>query len=91
MKDKRKLSLPFVNLTLGIKSNIKKYVQECTKYQQNKVQHMKKTEELHPLEILKRIIGPLLRSNDKDTIVDLFTKIIRLKATTMAVSLEEIA
>ena len=33
-----------------IKSNIKKNVQECTKCQQNKVQHMKKVGELHPLE-----------------------------------------
>ena len=37
----------------GIKSNIKKYVQGYTKYQQNKVQHMKKAEELYPLKIPK--------------------------------------
>ena len=34
----------------GIKTDIKKYVQECFKYQQNKVQHMKKAGELHPLK-----------------------------------------
>jgi len=59
-------------------------------------------EELHPLEILQEswqeisieIIGPLSKSNRKDTIVvivDRFTKIVRLKATMMNVSLEEIA
>ena len=37
----------------GIKNNIKKYVQGYTKYQQNKVQHMKKTGELYLLEKLK--------------------------------------
>jgi len=40
------------------------------------------------------IIGPLPKSNEMDTIVvivDRFTKIIRLKATTMNVSLEGIA
>ena len=35
----------------GIKEDIKKYVQKCIKYQQNKVQHQKKAGELHPLEI----------------------------------------
>ena len=35
----------------GIKEDIKKYAQECFKYQQNKVQHQKKAGELHPLEI----------------------------------------
>jgi len=36
---------------LGLKKNIKKYVQGCFKCQQNKVQHQKKAGELHPLEI----------------------------------------
>jgi len=35
----------------GIKENVKKYVQECMKCQQNKVQYQKKAGELHPLEI----------------------------------------
>jgi len=62
---------------------------------------MKKTGELHPLktpegpwkEISIDIIGPLLKSNEKDTIVvvvDRFTKIIQLKATTTNILLEEI-
>jgi len=68
----------------------------------NKVQHQKKVGELHPLEILKgpwqeisiNIIGPLPKSNGMDTIViivDRFTKMIRLKVTTMNISLEGIA
>ena len=36
---------------LGIKEDVKKYVQGCFKCQQNKVQHQKKAGELHPLEI----------------------------------------
>ena len=36
----------------GLKEDIKKYVQECFKCQQNKVQHQRKTGELHPLDIL---------------------------------------
>ena len=32
---------------------MKKYIQEYFKCQQNKVQHMKKTRELHPLETLE--------------------------------------
>ncbi len=36
---------------LGIKENVKKYVQEYTKYQQNKVQYQKKARELYPLKI----------------------------------------
>ena len=36
---------------LGLKEDIKKYVQECVKCQQNKVQHQRKAGELHPLEI----------------------------------------
>ena len=62
---------------------------------------MKKKGELHPLktpegswkEISINIIRPLPKSNGKDTIVvivDWFTKIICLKATTMNVSSEEI-
>jgi len=35
----------------GLKEDIKKYIQECFKCQQNKVQHQKKARELHPLEI----------------------------------------
>jgi len=87
---------------LGIKGDIKKYVQRYTKCQQNKVQHMKKAEELHLLETLNRlwqeisidIIGPLLRLNNKNAIVVImnqFSKIIRLKAMTTIVSLEKIA
>ncbi len=63
---------------------------------------MKKTGELHSLKTLKgpwqeisiNIIGPLLKSNKKDTIiviVDQFSKMIWLKATTMNVLSEEIA
>ena len=62
---------------------------------------MKKTRELHSLkipegpwqEISINIIGPLPKSNEKDTIVvivDWFTKIVQLKATITNVSLEEI-
>jgi len=72
---------------LGLKENIKKYVQGCIKYQQNKVQHQWKPEELHSLEIPQglwqkisiNIIGPLPRSNRMDAIVvivDQFTKMI---------------
>ena len=86
----------------GIKNNVKRYVQGCFKCQQNKVQHMKRTRELYPLktpegpwkEISIDIIGPLPKLNRKDTIVvimDRFTKMIWLKATTINVSLEEIA
>ena len=86
----------------GIKEDIKKYIQECFKCQQNKVQHQKKMGELHLLEILQRpwqkisidIIGPLLKLNKKDTIVVIvnrFTKMVRIKTTTTNVSSEEIA
>jgi len=86
----------------GLKEDIKKYVQGCFKCQQNKVQHQGKAGELHQLEIPKgpwqeisiNIIGPLPKLNGIDTIVvivDRFTKIIRLKATTMNISLEGIA
>ena len=62
---------------LDIKEDIKKYVQECMKCQQNKVQHQKKAGELHLLEIPEGlwqeisidIIGPLPQSKGKDTIV----------------------
>ena len=35
----------------GLKEDVKRYIQECFKCQQNKVQHQKKAGELHPLEI----------------------------------------
>ena len=84
-----------------IKENIKSYIQRYFKCQQNKVQYQKKARKLHPLAILQRpwqkisidIIGPLPKSNRKDTIlviVDQFTKIIRLKTTLTSVSSEEI-
>ena len=87
---------------LGIKNNIKKYVQECVKYQQNKVQHMKKAGELYLLESLEKpwqeisidIMEPLPKSKELDAIVvivDQFTKMIQLKATTTTVSSGEIA
>ena len=86
----------------GQKKDVKKYVQGCFKCQPNKVQHQKKAGELHPLEIPQGpwqeisidIIGPLPKSNEMDAIViivDRFTKMIRLKATTTNVSSEEIA
>ena len=61
----------------GIRSNIKKYVQEYKKCQQNKVQHIKKAGELYLLETLEEpwweisinIIEPLPNSNSKDVIV----------------------
>ena len=70
-----------------LKEDVKEYIQGCFKCQQNKVQHQRKTEELHPLEIPQGpwqeisidIIGPLPRSNGMDAIVvivDRFTKII---------------
>ena len=85
----------------GLKEDIKKYVQGCFKYQQNKVQHQKKLEELHLLDISQGlwqeinidVIGPLPKSNGMDTIVIIvnrFTKIIRLKATMTNISLEGI-
>ena len=36
---------------LGLKEDIKKYVQDCIKCQQNKVQHQQKPGELYLLEI----------------------------------------
>ena len=61
----------------GLKEDIKKYIQECFKCQQDKVQHQKKAKELHLLEIPQEpwqeisinIIGPLLRSNRMDAIM----------------------
>ena len=35
----------------GLKEDVKRYVQSCFKCQQNKVQHQRKAEELHLLEI----------------------------------------
>ena len=72
---------------LRIKNNVKNYVQECFKCQQNKVQHMKKVGELYPLktpeglwqEISIDVIGSLPKSDGKDAIVvivDQFTKMI---------------
>jgi len=86
----------------GLKEDIKKYIQGYFKCQQNKVQHQRKAGELHPLEILEglwqeisiNIIGPLPKSNGMDAIVvivDRFTKMIRLKATTMNILSEGIA
>ena len=85
----------------GLKEDIKKYIQGCFKWQQNKVQHQRKTGELHPLEIPQGpwqeisidIIGPLPKSNGMDAIVVIvnrFTKMIRLKAATTNISLEGI-
>ena len=81
----------------GLKEDVKKYIQECFKCQQNKVQHQKKAGELCPLEIPQEpwqqisidIIGPLPKSNRMDAIVviiDRFTKMVWLKATTTNVS-----
>jgi len=86
----------------GLKEDVKKYIQGCFKCQQNKVQHQRKAGELHSLEIPKRpwqkisidIIESLSKLNRMDTIVvivDQFMKMIRLKATTTNISLEEIA
>ena len=86
----------------GLKEDIKKYVQGCLKYQQNKVQHQQRAGELHLLEIPKGpwqeisidMIGPLPSSNGMDAIlviVDRFTKMIRLKTITMNISSEGIA
>ena len=81
---------------LGLKKDIKRYIQGCFKYQQNKVQYQKKSEELHPLnipqglwqEISIDVIRPLSKSNEIDAIVvivDRFMKMIRLKATTVKI------
>ena len=86
----------------GLKEDVKKYVQGCVKCQQNKVQHQKRAGKLHLLEILEEpwqdisidMIGPLPRLNEMDAIlviVDCFTKMIRLKATTTNLSSEGVA
>ena len=62
---------------LGLKEDIKNYVQGCFKCQQNKVQYQKKAGELHLLDISQGpwqeisidIIGPLPKSNRMDVIV----------------------
>ena len=85
----------------GLKEDIKKYMQGCLKCQRNKVQYQQKAGELHPLEIPKGpwqeisidMIGPLQSLKGMDAIlviVDRFMKMIRLKATTMNISSEEI-
>ena len=72
------------------------------KCQQNKMQHQRKASELHPLEIPEGpwqdisidMIGPLPKLNEMDAIlviVDCFTKMIRLKATTTNLSSEGVA
>ena len=87
---------------LGLKEDVKKYMQRCFKCQQNKVQHQRKTGELHPLEIPQGpwqgisidIIRSLPKSNGMDAIVVIvnqFMKMIRLKATMTNISLEGIA
>ena len=86
----------------GLKEDVRKYVQGCIKCQQNKMQHQRKAGELHPLEIPEGswqdisidMIGPLPKSNEMDAIlviVDRFTKMIRLKATTTNLSSEGVA
>jgi len=86
----------------GLRKDVKNYIQGCFKCQQNKVQHQKKAGELHPLDIPQGpwqeisidIIGPLPESNGMDAIVvivDWFTKMIHLKATTINISSEGIA
>ena len=86
----------------GICNDVQKYIQGYQECQQNKVQHMKKVVPLHPLSVPKtpqeeisiNIIGPLLRSKDKDAIlvvVDQFFKMIRLVATMTSISSDEVA
>jgi len=85
-----------------IKENVKKYMQGCIKYQQNKVQHQQKSGKLHPLEISQGpwqeisidIIEPLSKFNRMDAIMVIigrFTKMIQLKTTMMNISSEGIA
>ena len=70
----------------GLKEDIKKYIQGCFKCQQNKVQHQRKTGELHPLEIPQGpwqeisidIIRPLSRSNGMDAIVVIINRFIKM-------------
>ena len=84
-----------------LKEDVKKYVQECFKCQQNKVQHQKKSGELHWLEIPQGlwqeisidIIWSLPRSNGMDmivVIVDQFTNMIQLKVTIISILSEGI-
>ena len=62
---------------LGLKEDVKNYIQGCFKCQQNKVQHQKKAEKLHPLDIPQGpwqkisidIIRSLPKSNGMDAIV----------------------
>ena len=86
----------------GLKEDIKNYVQGYLKCQQNKIQHQKRAGELHPLEISQGpwqeisidIIGLLPSLNGMNAIVvimDQFTKMIHLKATTTNISSEGIA
>ena len=85
-----------------LKEDVKKYVQGCFKCQQNKVQHHKKSGELHQLEIPQGpwqkinidIIWPLPWSNGMDVIVVIinqFINMIQLKVTTMSILSEGIA
>jgi len=61
----------------GLKEDVKRYVQRYLKCQQNKIQHQKKSEELHPLEIPQglwqgisiNIVRLLPKSNGMDAIV----------------------
>ena len=61
----------------GLKEDVKRYVQRYFKYQQNKIQHQKKSGELYPLEIPQGswqeisidIVGQLPKSNRIDVIV----------------------
>ena len=70
----------------GLKEDIKKYIQGCFKCQQNKVQHQRKTGELHLLEIPQGpwqeisidIIRPLSRSNGMDAIVVIINRFIKM-------------
>ena len=69
-----------------IKNNVKNYLQGCFKCQQNKMQHMKKAGELHPLETLEglwqeisiNIIGPLPKSNKKNAIIVIVNQFIKM-------------
>ena len=86
---------------LELKEDVKKYIQGCFKYQQNKVQYQKKSGELHLLDISQElwqeisinIIGLLPKLNEMNTIVVIanrFTKMIRLKTTTTNIFSEDI-
>jgi len=74
----------------GLKEDVKKYIQGCFKYQQNKVQHQKKAGELHPLDIpqgpwcydLKPLESDnrttLILSNTRELDRELFYKLVYL-------------